>query len=191
MDFPEELLELSSLTRPPAASSLMFDVHTHFSPTVPRTILLSSFIYFHFEKRIYTPVVRSYKILSPLECCRANIHCLNWQLLCLGPWYCGISAAAFRRSDLKENIFQTFYDLRFMIHGRLSGCELGSCQSCFWRCWTLQGVPRCSKCRQVRRERMPSIWQIRRWLSALQKRNTLPEWTRAQSWQSHEFAPGL
>jgi len=117
------------------------------------------FIVFHlfsFEKRIYTTLVRSYKILSPLECCRANIHCSNRQLLCLGPWYCGISAAAFRRSDLKEKSL-TFYDLRFMIHGRLSGCELGSCQSCFWRCWTLQGVPRCSKCRQVRRERMPSM----------------------------------
>ena len=75
------------------------------------------FIVFHlfsFEKRIYIALVRSYKILSPLECCRANIHCLNWQLLCLGPWYCGISAAAFRRSDLKEKSLSDI--LRLEIH---------------------------------------------------------------------------
>ena len=59
-------------------------------------------------------IIRSYKILSPLEYWRANIHGLNWQLLCLGPWYCGISAAAFRRSESKEKPLSDFLRQRFM-----------------------------------------------------------------------------
>ena len=170
-----------------------FGMHFHFQHT-PRKGWLNTFISFHGLSSIFilnnayiNTIIRSYKILSPLEYCRANIHGLNWQLLCLGPWYCGISAAAFRRSESKEKPLSDFLRHRFMAGFRdVSWAAARAALEDAERFKECQDVPSVDKWD----ERVGLVWQTRRLLSELRKRNTLPERTRAQSRQSHEFAPG-